>query len=115
MRGIDYLLLRFGLGLFFAFITLPVIVPLILCMQYLETQEHLKMLRLAFLPFLLAWLFGLPWLANQTAQHMAFDDKKFSAAVKMTGYDLRLLLTFLPWIGHWFAISNDQDDITGDN
>lgn len=114
MRGIDYLFLRFILGLFFAFITLPVIIPLILCMQYLETQGDLKVLRLAFLPIGLVYLFGLPWLAHQTAQHMALDDKKFSEAVRMTIFDLRLLLAFLPWVGHWFALPNQQDDASED-
>ena len=39
---------------------------------------------------------------------MAFEDKPFGVAVKLVYYDLRLLLAFLPLIGHWFEFPSDK-------
>ena len=110
MNGIHYLLLRLVLFLFFAAVTSPVVFVSIWCMEYLDAHEQIRMLRWVFIPVLLAWLFGLPWLTSQTAQHMTFEDQKFGAAVRLTFCDVRLRLSFLPLVGHWFEPPTDKKE-----
>jgi len=108
MQGIDYLVFRYVLFLFFLGITSPVALVLIWCVEYLDPHENLRFLRWASIPVLLAWLFLLEWFPSRTAQYMAFEDKPFGVAVKLVYYDLRLLLAFLPLIGHWFEFPSDK-------
>ena len=115
MKGVEFLILRFGLFFLFEIVTSPVAIVACLMMAYLDGHERVRMLRWILAPVLLAWLFGLPWLTSQTAQHMAFEDQKFGAAVKLTYYDLRLRLAFLPVIGHWFAPRTDERDTDEDD
>src|SRR5690348_7126745 len=102
MKGIQYLLLRFGLFFFFIWFTSPVAIVAGLMVQYLDAHEKLRIFRWIFIAVLLAWLLGLPWLTNRAAQHMAFENRKLDDAVKFAFYDLQLRLAFLPIIGHWF-------------
>jgi hypothetical protein len=115
MRGIDYLVLRFGLFVFFTLVTSPVVWVSIWCVDYLDAHERVRMLRWAFIPILLAWLFLLPCLTSQIAQYMAFEDQRFGAAVRLTYYDLRVCLGFLPLVGHWFEPHTDQKDSDDDD
>jgi hypothetical protein len=110
MKGIEYLILRFGLFLFFALITSPVAIIAGVMIECLDAYEHLRILRWVFLAILLAWLFGLPWLVNRAAQHMTFENQKLGDAMKGAFYDLRLRLAFLPVIGHWFNFKSRDDD-----
>ena len=110
MKGIEYLILRFGLFLFFALITSPVAIIAGVMIMYLDAHEQFRMLRWVFVVVLLAWLFGLPWLVNRTAQHMVFENRRMGDAVKGACYDLRLRLAFLPIIGHWFDIKSRDDE-----
>jgi hypothetical protein len=52
----------------------------------------------------------VPWLTNRMAQHVAFEDQPFAVALRMTYYDLRLRLAFLPFVGHWFEPHTDEND-----
>jgi len=109
MRFIQYVLLRFALFFFFALITSPVVLVAGLLLEYCNAHEQVRMLRWISLAILLLWLFGLPWLTNRAAQHMAFEDRKFGDAVKGALYDLKLRLAFLPVVGHWFEPKNRDD------
>ena len=103
MDGIQYLILRFCLWLFFILITSPILLGFGWLMNYFKDHEEYKMAGLIVAVFGLAYLFCLSWFANKTAQHMAFENKKFRPAVKLAFYDLKLRLAFLPLVGHWFA------------
>lgn len=110
MRAIQYLITRFALFFIFILVTSPV--PLIAgaLLKYCVAYEQFQILRWVFIGILLVWLFGLPWLTNRAAQHMAFEGRSFCEAVKCTFYDLRLRLAFLPVIGHWFEPESPDDD-----
>lgn len=110
MRGIQYLILRFGLFFFFGLVTSPVAFLCSLMVRYLDAHEQFRIFRWVFIAIALAWLFGLPWLTNRAAHHMAFEDRRFDDAVKCAFYDLRLRLAFLPVIGHWFEPESRDDD-----
>jgi hypothetical protein len=114
MKGIQYLILRFGLFAFFALVTSPFVIVLVLLIRYLDDHDQFRLLKWILMPFVLVWIFGLPWLTSQTAKRIAFEDQNFSAAVKLTYYDVRLRLSFLPLIGHWFVPHSDKRD-TGDD
>ena len=107
-------MLRFGLFILFALLTSPLPIGAGLMMEYLDAHENVRMLQWVFAPILLAWLFGLPWLTSQMAQRMAFEDQEFGVAVRMTFYDLRLRLAFIPLVGHWFEPHTDQKDSDDD-
>jgi len=115
MKAIEYLILRFGLFLFYALVTSPVLFVLIWVVDFLNAHEQFTMLKWAIVPFVLAWLFGLPWLASQTAQRIAFEDQGFGTAVKLTFHDLQLYMAFLPLVGHWFMPRLDKAEGDGDD
>jgi hypothetical protein len=110
MRGIEYLILRFGLFCFFAVVTSPIVIVCVLLIQYLDSHEKVKLLKWAVAPVMLAWVFGLPWLTSKAAGHMAFGNQRFGVAIKLAFLDLRFHLAFLPVIGHWFASESEKDD-----
>lgn len=114
MRGIQFLILRFGLFFFFAALTSPIAIVADLLMQYCDAHEKLRMFKWVFAPVLLGWLIGLAWLTNQVAHHMAFEDQKLGAAVRLAFYDFRLKLAFLPLVGHWFESHSDQRETDDD-
>ena len=110
MRIIQYLIIRFALFFFFALVTCPVLLVAVALLKFCDAHEDYRVFRWVFIGIGLAWIFGLPWLTNRAAQHMAFEDRKFGEAVKCAFYDLRLRLAFLPVIGHWFAPESRDDD-----
>ena len=110
MRAIQYLIIRFALFFFFVLVTSPVPLVAGALLKYCDAHEQFQIFRWVFIGILLVWLFGLPWLTNRAAQHMAFEDRKFGEAVKCAFYDLRLRLAFLPVIGHWFEPESRDDD-----
>jgi len=111
----QYLVLRLALFLFFGFVTLPVPIAAFWLIDYLDAHEQVRMLRWLLLPVVLAWLFGLPWLTSHTSQHIAFEDQKLGAAVRLTLNELRLNLAFLPLVGHWFEPPTDKSDSDSDD
>ena len=114
IRVIYYLVLRIWLFIFFVVVTSPVPIAAGLLAEYLDAHEQVRMLKWICYPVMLAWLVGLPWLVGQTAHRMAFEDKTFGAALKLTYYELRLRMSFLPLIGHWFEIPRDKRDTEDD-
>jgi len=110
MRIIQYLIIRFSLFSVFVLVTSPVPIIAGALLDYCDTHEPFQHVRWFFIGILLVWLFGLPWLTKRAAQHMAFEDRRFGAAVKCAFYDLRLRLAFLPVVGHWFAPKSRDDD-----
>ena len=82
MKFIQYLILRFGLFSFFFLVTSPIPIGLVFVIKYLVGDEKFRMLKWIIIPAFLAWFFGVTWLANRAAQHMAFEDRKFGDAVK---------------------------------
>ena len=115
MKGIQYLILRIGLFVLFLFVTSPFVIISGLLFQYLDDHEQFRFLKWISLFLFLIWLFGVPWLANQTAKRIAFEDQSFGTAVKLTYYDLRLRLAFLPLVGHWFEPTSDNRDTDDDD
>jgi SNF family Na+-dependent transporter len=115
MRAIEYLSLRFVLFLVFAAITSPLTFLLVWLAQFIEARDELNGFRWVVIPIALAYILGLSWLANQAAQHMAFEDRKLGAAVRFAFYDLRLRLAFLPLVGHWFESPNEHKDRDDDD
>jgi hypothetical protein len=111
VKAIQYLILRFVLFLVFALITSPIPVASIWLVEYFDAHGPFPILKGILILVLLAWLFGLPWLTSQAAQHMAFEDQTLDAAVKLTFYDLRFRLAFLPLVGHWFEPPKGRRDI----
>ena len=58
----------------------------------------------------LIWFFTLPWLTKRAANYMVSHNVKMWAAMKLAVYDLRLILAFIPFVGHWFIPSKDEED-----
>jgi hypothetical protein len=110
MKGISYLVLRFGLYLFFVVVTSPIPIVCGFGCEYVDAHQQWRFLRWIFVPGFLIWFIGLPWLTSKAAGHMAFEDQTFTDAVKMTFCDLRFVLGFLPLVGHWFVKDPDTKD-----
>lgn len=110
MSGILYFFLRFVLYACFIIVTSPVAIVWILIIKYLDTHEQFRILEWIGFLFALAYIVCLEWFTSQTAKHVAFGNKDLGAAVKLTYYDLRLRLSFLPLVGHWFESRTDKDD-----
>jgi hypothetical protein len=89
MKGIEYVVLRCGFFFFYAAVTSPIPIVCTLVMGYFDAHEHVRFLKWVCLSGVLVWFFGLPWLANRTAEHMAFEDRSFGVAVKLAFWDLR--------------------------
>ena len=115
MKAIEYFILRFCLFVFFALLTSPVVIISILLMKYFDAHDHRPMAGWIIIPVCLTWLFGNPWLASQAARHMTFEHQTFGVAVKLTFYDLRVRLSFLPVVGHWFEPHTDTRDADDDD
>ena len=103
MRGIEYLILRLGLFLLFVVISSPLALLLGWLVAYLETQDQLQPIIWCIAVSAVVYFIGLGWLANQIAQHMAFENRRFGSAVKCSLYDIKLRLAFLPLVGQWFT------------
>ena len=110
MKGITYLLFRFWLFILFVLFTSPVLLVAIALRDYCSSHEQYRKFESIFSVLGVVWLVGLAWLANRTAEHIAFEDRKFRDALNCAVYDLRLRLSFLPVIGKWLEPKNRDDD-----
>ena len=110
MKGIHFILLWIWLYVFFVLVTSPILFVSIRLMDYLAAHENLRILGWLFLPVMLSWLIGLPWITTRVAHHITYKDQNFGAAVRLTLGEFRLRLTFLPLVGHWFASPGDKNE-----
>ena len=103
IRGLRYIFLRTGLFFMLFWLSLPVGEGLF----WLTNSTRNDWINF---PIGALYLFGLGWFVKKTAEHMTFEEREIFDAMKYTFGDLRLRLTFLPWVGKWFVSDSDKCD-----
>jgi hypothetical protein len=92
---------------FWLFVTSPPLFVLVWLVQsHPDLRPYLSWLALPLVP---GWLIGSWWLNLTLAHHMFDENQLFLTALKHTWYDLRLKLSFLPIIGAWFTLTEDDE------
>ena len=110
MQHMSYFVVRFILVFCFYIVASPLAILAILLRRFVVGHEQYKGLQLVVLIVGLLYLFGVPWFASRTAQHVAFENRGVGEATSLAYRDLMFYLAFLPVVGHWFAPSDKSDD-----